>query len=127
MANIQILEQGPRNLVLKVDGTGGDTAQLIADVSALSPPCEELRLMRATYDVDGTAGLVSILWDATADVTALTMSTGSGQTMCFKKIGGLINNAGAGKTGDVLLTSTATTNFTVVLHFRKVRLTTLYN
>lgn len=127
MATVQLLEEGPRNYIIKVTGTGSDAATSIVDVSALNPACEEVRLMRCTYDVAGTAGLVSVLWDATADVLALSASTGSGQTMCFKKIGGLINNAGAGKTGDVLLTSTATTDYTLVLHFRKVRLLTVYN
>ena len=83
--------------------------------------------MSCTYDVAGDGGLVTVLWDATAAVTAMTASTGSGQTMCFKKIGGLVNNAGAGKTGDVLLTSTAATDFTLVLHFKKVGLTTRWN
>ncbi len=127
MATVQLLEEGPRNYIIKVTGTGSDAAALIADVSTLNPPCEELRIMRCTYDVAGASGLVSVLWDATVDVLALSTSTGSGQTMDFKKIGGLINNAGTGKTGDVLLTSSATTDYTLVLHFRKVRLTTVYN
>lgn len=127
MATVQVIEEGPRNYIIKVTGTGSDAAVLIADVSTLNPPCEELRIVRCTYDVAGAAGLVSVLWDATADVLALSVSTGSGQTMDFKKIGGIPNNAGAGKTGDVLLTSTATTDYTLVLHFKKVRLTTVYN
>lgn len=127
MATVQVLEQGPRNYIIKVTGTGGDAAANIVDVSTLAPPCEEVRLMSCTYDVAGVGGLVTVLWDATADVTAMTASTGSGQTMCFRKIGGLINNSATGKTGDVLLTSTASTNYTLVLHFRKVRTIQPYN
>ena len=127
MATVQLLEEGPRNYIIKVTGTGGDSAVNIVDVSTLAPPCEEVRLMSCTYDVAGAGGLVTVLWDATATVTAMTASTGSGQTMCFRKIGGLVNNAGAGKTGDVLLTSTAATDFTLVLHFKKVGLTTRWN
>ena len=127
MATVQVLEQGPRNYIIKVTGTGGDSAVTIVDVSTLAPPCEEVRLMSCTYDVAGAGGLVTVLWDATAAVTAMTASTGSGQTMCFRKIGGLINNAATGKTGDVLLTSTASTDYTLVLHFRKVRTVQPYN
>ncbi len=127
MPDIQVLEEGPRNYIIKVTGTGGDSAVNIVDVSALTPACSEVRLMKCTYDVDGAAGLVQLLWDATADVTALSVSSGNGQTMCFFKIGGIPNNAGTGKTGDVLLTSTGTTNYTLVLHFRKVRVNPVYN
>ena len=127
MATVQVLEQGPRNYIIKVTGTGGDSAVNIVDVSTLAPPCAEVRLMSCTYDVAGAGGLVTVLWDATAAVTAMTASTGSGQTMCFRKIGGLINNAATGKTGDVLLTSTASTDYTLVLHFRKVRTVQPYN
>ena len=127
MGTVQGLAQGPRNLVSKVDGTGGDSAVNIVDVSALSPPCEEVRIMKVTYDVEGEGGLVTLLWDATTDVTALNVSTGNGQTMCFEKIGGLVNNAGAGVTGDLLLTSTATTDYSLIIKLKKVRLTTVYN
>lgn len=119
MANIQVLEEGPRNLVIKVDGTGGDTAQTIVDVSALNPACTRVRLMKAKYDVSGTSGLVTLLWDATAAVPIIYMSPGPGQELCFHKEGGITNNAGVGVTGDVQLTSTASTNFSIVLWFAK--------
>lgn len=119
MANIQVLEEGPRNLVIKVDGTGGDSAAPLVDVSALNPACTRVRLMKAKYDVSGTAALVTLLWDATAAVPIIYMSSGPGQELCFHKEGGITNNAGAGVTGDVLITSTASTNFSLVLWFAK--------
>lgn len=120
MATVQVLEDGFRNYIIKVTGTGSDSTALIVDVSALSPPCSRVRLDKITYDVGGAStSSVTLLWDATADVTMLTVTPGSGQTMCFKKIGGLPNNAGTGITGDVLLTSTADTPYTLVLWFVK--------
>lgn len=127
MATIQLLEEGPRNYIIKVTGSGSDIGVPIVVASLLNPPCAEVRLMRVTYDVAGTDGLVTVLWDGAVAVVAVTASTGSGQTMCFRSIGGLINNAGAGKTGNVLLSSTTATDYTLVLHFKKVRLTTVYN
>lgn len=121
MATTTILQQGSRNCILHITGTGGDSAVNICDVSALNPPCEEVRILKCKYDVSGSAGLVSILWHATSNTTALTLSTGSGQTLDFTDIGGLKSNAGAGKTGDVLLTSSASTSFTIILHLKKVR------
>jgi adhesin HecA-like repeat protein len=118
MANVQVIEDGFRNYNIKVDGAGGDAAVLIVDVSALDPPCTRVRLKRATYDVGGT-GPVTLLWDATTDVTLLTMTVGSGQTMDFSKTGGIPNNAGTGITGDVLLTSAATSPYSLLLEFVK--------
>jgi hypothetical protein len=114
---VQILEQGPRNLVVKVSGTAGANT---LDVSTLTPPCEDLRVMKIIYDspIDPTA-VTTITGDATADVTLFTLS-GPGDTYCFHKFGGLVNNAGAGKTGDVIVT-TGDDAVTVVLHLRKVR------
>ncbi len=64
---------------------------------------------------------VRLLWDATTDVEALSMSQ-SGE-FHFYKFGGLQNNAGAGKTGvlNVLTTgwSSGTASFTVVLKLLK--------
>lgn len=115
MATVQVLEEGQRNLVLNVI-TAADTNFLLVDVSALAFPCTSVRLDRVTYDVPA-AGLATLLWDATVDVPFLTCSEGNGQTECYKKVGGIWNNAGAGKTGDVLLT--ATTGIHMVLHFVK--------
>lgn len=115
MAIVQVLEQGPRNLVLNVI-TEADAAFLLVDVSALDPACVEVRLDRVTYDAP-PAGLATLAWDATAAVNFLSLSEGNGQTQCYKKIGGIWNNAGAGKTGDVLLTATA--GIHMVLHFVK--------
>ena len=116
----QVLVDGPRNYVIKIAGTTSDASALLVDVSTLNPPCEKVRLDQISYDI-GVGCIVSLLWDATADVTAITLSEGPGQTMCFKNIGGIQNDAGAGVTGDVLLTSTvaASQSYTLVLWFVK--------
>lgn len=117
MAAIQVLEEGPRNLVLNVLSNAIETVTIV-DVSALDPPCAEVRLDRITYDAAPTA-LARLSWDATTDVPFLTVSEGNGQTGCFKKIGGITNNAGAGVTGDVLLENTVAVAVHMVLHFVK--------
>ena len=126
MATIQVLEEGPHNLILHVTGAGGDAAALLADVSALNPPCLDLRIMKVDYDVED-GGLVTILGAATSDQLLLTCSSGSGQTRCWYKVGGIKNNAGAGKTGNLLITSTADKRFSLVLNLRKVKTIQPYN
>lgn len=120
--SVQILEQGPRNLVLNVMCTAApDTDFLLVDVSTLNPPCDEVRLDLCNYDAAvGTVATLS--WDATTDVPFLSISEGNGHTRKFKKVGGITNNAGAGVTGDVLLTTlgvSATAPISMILHFVK--------
>lgn len=111
---MQIIEEGPRNLVIKFSDVGPDTV----DVSALAPPCEELRIMKIISDIPA-AGSATLSWDAAADVVAWTCHPHA-ETACFEFVGGLVNNAGAGVTGDVIYAGVgATTN--IVVHFRKVR------
>lgn len=114
----QVIEDSHRNYIIKVTGTPTDTAALLVDVSALAIPCDAVKLWEVSYDV-GTGSVVTLLWDATADVTIMTLSEGPGQTLCFRQIGGINNNAGAGKNGDVLLTTTGTAAYTLVLWFVK--------
>lgn len=114
---MQILEEGPRNLVVKFYGTAGANT---VDVSALNPPCADLRIMKIIYDSPSApAAPTTIAGDATTDLTLWTLS-GPGDTYCFHKVGGLVNNAGAGKTGDIIVT-TGDAAVVVLVHFRKVR------
>jgi hypothetical protein len=113
---MQILEEGPRNLVISFTGAGPDTV----DVSALSPPCEELRILKVIYDCPNEVTAPTTLeWDATVDVTALSLH-GHSETMCFESFGGLVNNAGAGVTGDVIVTK-GDASTSLIVHFKKVR------
>lgn len=114
----QVIEEGPRNYILKVDGTAAEAASLLVDVSTLNPPCTRLRLLQITYSMD-PAATMQLLWDATTATTLLNLSGSNDADMCFEDFGGIPNNAGTGVTGDILLTTIATTPYTLVLHFAK--------
>ena len=103
---VQTLEEGPRNLVVHwtgvSNGSGNEDGVVKVDVSALSPKCGAVKIMRVHGNVE--FGMVEIYWDALTPVKALELS---GQILLdFCKAGGLTNNAGGGKTGDVLLSTT---------------------
>ena len=102
----QILEQGPRNLVVHwtgvSDGVGNEDGVLKVDVSTLSPPCGSVKILRVDGNVE--FGMVEIYWDALTPVKALELSGDIHLDFC--KVGGMVNNAGGGKTGDVLLSTT---------------------
>lgn len=105
----QILADGLSQAVMKFvnvsDGTG-ESAVLKVDVSALAAnqngqACTSVTIRRIHTAVSGMS--VNILWDATTDVSAFVVAPG---VYSFDlSTAPLWNNAGTGKTGDVLFTT----------------------
>lgn len=100
----QTIVDGLRNAVVKLtntsDGTG-ESAVTKVDVSGLSDGPSVVKIERIHYCVAGM--VVRLLWDATADVTIVDLQ-GDG-CIDATAFGGLPNNAGDGKTGDIKLTT----------------------
>ncbi|HEY9662411.1 MAG TPA: hypothetical protein V6C65_28480 [Allocoleopsis sp.] len=119
MATVQIINDGPRNLVIKVDGTGAETNTKIVDVTTLNPPCTTLSLASIVYSL-APAAAMQLLWEATADVVAWNLFGSGGVVAPFMLTSGIPNNAGAGVTGNVLLSGgAASTNYSIYLEFLK--------
>ena len=120
----QTLIDGSRNVVMKFtnisDGTGESAVKKV-DVSALSGSPTEVRIDRVQYMTHGIG--VQILWDATANVQAMRLPQDEAETIDFTQYGGIVNNSGAGKTGDILFTTAeapmAGDGYTVILHMVK--------
>jgi len=107
----QTIIDGERNCVMKFtnvsDGTG-ESAVAKVDVSALASnsagvACSEVRLMRVSHAIVGMS--VQMFLDATSNVLLMELAESSNGHMDFKDFGGLPNNAGSGKTGDILFTT----------------------
>lgn len=133
MANIfsvQTLVDGPRNVVVKVVGildTADLTGQTVIDPATLSsvrpamsggPKAQKVRIDKIEYSIEDTIQ-VNLYWDATTPVPIVALN-GRG-TLKEQKVGGLINNAGAGVNGKVTLSTQgwaggATLSFTLVIH-----------
>ena len=123
----QTVFDGEREVVMKFtnisDGTG-ETAVLKVDVSSLSPSfsgkaCDGVTLDRIHASINGMS--VAVLWDATADVPAVILAPGM-YTFDHGKRVRLPNNAGSGKTGDVLFTTigaSAGDTYSIVLEMVK--------
>lgn len=102
------------------DGTG-ENAVVKVDVSALAPnaagqPCTGVKVNRIWGSSHGMT--VKMLWDATSDVFFYQVTQNSQYLMDFSTMGGLMNNAGAGKTGDILFTThdaSAGDSYTIML------------
>jgi hypothetical protein len=107
----QTILDGERLFIAKFtnisDGTG-ETAVLKIDVSTLAPnsfnlACNGVKLNKIYGTTHGME--VRILWDATTDQFAWQIPQNSNYLMDFSSFGGIPNNAGAGKTGDVLFST----------------------
>jgi hypothetical protein len=102
----RVLTDDELNHILRLTGNFTDTQESAVskvDASALSfagvAPRPAIRKVKFGVTEPGT---VQLLFDADADVVAVQLS-GQGE---LKFPGGLTNNAGAGVTGDILLTTT---------------------
>lgn len=106
------------------DGTG-ESKVLKVDVSALSPSasggvCDAVTITKIHASTHGME--VQIFWDATTDVFCWGVPQNSQYTWDWTQFGGLTNNAGAGKTGDVLFSTVDASNgdfYTIVLEMVK--------
>lgn len=124
----QTLSDGPKIAVLKLtnisDGTG-ESAVTKVDVSALQASadgdaCTGVTIERIWWQCIGMK--VQILWDATSDLFCIELGENQSGDHDYTKFGGLTNNAGSGKTGDVKFTTVGHTSgdtYTVILYLRK--------
>ena len=103
--------------VLKATTTGTNSAASLVDASDAEGAATDPRL-----SIVGVAWAVAaqtdILWDATSNVVALSLS-GSGKMGFGDGMPAIPNNGGSGVTGDVLVTN-GTSVGTLVIKFRKV-------
>ena len=123
----QTIQDGDRIAVMKftnISDGSGEAAVTKVDVSALQAEsgteraCAGVTIQQMWYDCSGMT--VDILWDATSNALCWTLS-GYG-FYDFRQAGPLTNNAGSGKTGDILFTTAGDDNtdrYTVMLAMRK--------
>ena len=124
----QTLADGPKTAVLKLtnisDGSG-ESAVTKVDVSALQPSadgdtCTGVTIERIWWQCIGMK--VQILWDATSDLFCIELGENQSGDHDHTKFGGLTNNAGSGKTGDLKFTTVGHSSgdtYTVILYLRK--------
>jgi hypothetical protein len=125
----QTIIDGERNCVMKFtnvsDGTG-ESAVAKVDVSALASnaagvACSEVRVMRISHAVVGMS--VQLFFDASSNVLLAELAESSNGHMEFADFGGIPNNAGSGKTGDILFTTKGHSSgdtYSIVLEMVKV-------
>ena len=124
----QTIQDGDRTAVMKFtnvsDGTG-ESAVAKVDVSALqtssyNQTCTGVAIERIWWQCIGMR--VQMLWDATSNVICLELGENQSGDSDFSTFGGLTNNSGSGKTGDLLFTTVGHTSgdsYSIVLQLNK--------
>ena len=122
----QVIQDGPISVTIKFtingDGSGDETDKVIFDASAYSPATTDVSLMEIEYALNGFDATLN--WDATTNVHLIDLVSDVAEKHDFHREGGLVNNAGTGKTGDILMTTSglgAIPNATgfILMHIKK--------
>ena len=125
----QTIIDGERNCVMKFtnvsDGTG-ESAVAKVDVSALAAnsagtACSEVRLVRVSHAIVGMS--VQLFFNASTNVLIMELAESSNGHMEFGDFGGIPNNEGSFKNGDILFTTKGHSSgdtYSIVLEMIKV-------
>lgn len=106
------------------DGTGESAVKKV-DVSALATnvrgeSCTRVTIEKMWWQCNGMK--VKILFDASTDDFCIELGENQSGSHDYTIFGGLTNNAGSGKTGDVAFTTvghTSADTYTIILYMRK--------
>ena len=124
----QTLIDGDKKVVQKFtnisDGTG-ESAVVKVDVSGLATnsrgdACTGVVIEKIWWQCIGMK--VQILWNASTNVFCIELGENQSGSHDYTVFGGLTNNSGSGKNGDVLFTTVGATSadtYTVILYLRK--------
>jgi hypothetical protein len=124
----QTLIDGERIAVLKftnISDGSGESAVAKVDVSSLSvsgnkQTCTGCSIEKIWYITNGMK--VQIFFDASSNVLAIELPDTDSGYFDYSSFGGITNNAGSGKTGDILFTTvghTSADSYTIILQVRK--------
>ena len=124
----QTIVDDNRRAVIKLtnisDGTG-ESAVTKVDVSALSAnvdgtTCTGVSIEKIWWQCIGMK--VNIVFDATSDVLAIQLGENQSGYHDYTSFGGIPNNSGSGKTGDIKFTTvghSSADTYTIIMQVRK--------
>ena len=124
----QTLLDGEKMVVQKftnVSDGSGESEVVKVDVSALvanarGQACTGVVIEKIWWQCIGMK--VQILWNASSNVFCIELGENQSGNHDYTSFGGLINNAGSGKDGDVLFTTvghTSADTYTIIMSMRK--------
>ena len=125
----ETLLDGPSDLVMRfrnVSDGSGESAVAKVDASALSADVHGTSVTKVIIEQVwwNTVGMsAELFWNASSNISARKIKIDSEGYSDYKDFGGLINNAGSGVNGDVLLTTTGHSSgdtYDIILSMKKI-------
>uniref|UniRef100_A0A6M3KNC0 Putative structural protein n=1 Tax=viral metagenome TaxID=1070528 RepID=A0A6M3KNC0_9ZZZZ len=120
----QVIEDGNRDTIIKWtivgDGSGDETKTIIFDASAYKIASIDNKLWKIQISTVGASAI--LYWDATTDIPLISLPADHPQEFDFSEYGGIPNNGGAGRTGDILITTSglgAGEHMTIILYVKE--------
>ena len=104
---------------VKITTTGTNSAASVFDASDAEGASTDPRTS-ITGVAWSVAAQTDILWDATSNVVALSLSGNGSYNAGGQAMPAIPNNAGSGVTGDVLITNGSASVGTIIIKFKKV-------
>ena len=116
---LQEIKDSDFEYIVKVTTTGTNSGASVLDASAAEGAATDPRLsiVSCWWSVSSQT---DILWDATSNVVALSLSGNGNYNAGGQALPAIPNNAGTGISGDVLITNGSASVGTLIVKFRKV-------
>lgn len=118
----QVLNDGERNLVVKLTSIGDGTGEsAVTKINMINHDCDRVSILELEYEIKGQD--VQLLWEGTPNkmIAVLSGDTGANE-LCWKKVGGLVNDAN-NSNGNILLTTVGASGagdfYTITMHLKK--------
>lgn len=119
-----------RNTVVKInikgDGASAEfNKQILFDASDYATGSTDNKLMQIQYFLNGFTA--ELFWDATTDVPLISLNKDIDRKEKFWRVGGIVNNGAAGRTGDILISTSglnaSTKDGYILLYIKERKLT----
>lgn len=122
MATVNILKENDFEIILSVIGTTQETNTKIVDASTLTKAITGLNfhhliVREVAWCLQSTSTL-TLIWEGSPNLPFLYLS-GSGHFELSDKIGGKIKNTATNASGDILITTSSATPYTLILVLEK--------
>jgi len=117
--DIQVLNNGERNLIIKLTGKSDGTGETnVKKVDLTNYGCDKVSLLKVDYDIRGMG--IDLFWKGTPNKRIITLSEGQCE-LSWEDVGGLVNDAN-NSNGNILLTTlgaNANDTYTITLFLKK--------
>jgi len=120
VTNQTLIDTSFKTVIKTVSDNAANSAVSILDASAitLADSNPRVSIAKIWYSIEAASGGVELLWDASSNIQCVILA-GNGTYGYTSGQPALVNNAGSGISGDVLVTN-ATGTFTLITEFHKV-------